>query len=387
MSRSSRLLLLALAGLVAARWLPRRRCGEGRLALQAGAEEQSLRAGSGHDLLHAQGQAAARRQAQGRQAAAVDCFYVYPTVSDQQTLLATKAKDPEIRSIALYQAARYSQHCRVFAPVYRQVTLAGLLGGDQGGEIDRDIPYNDVREAWRTYLRKYNKGRGVVLVSHSQGTFVLRRLVAEEIDRKPKARRKLVSAILLGGNVTVKKGRDRGGDFRNVRACRAKRQTVRGGVLDLQRHASGERGVRPHRDERARGALHEPGRARRRLGADHADQPERAVRPWVDDRRGDHDHRRKLPTAKTPWIEIPNAYTRALLARRRGGRAQHRSRARRAGLPPVAGRFVACTWWTRTSRREPGRARQDADRRLRVAPLAAGQAAADARQRAALLRG
>ena len=69
----------------------------------------------------------------------MDCFYVYLTVSDQQTLLATKAKDPEIRSIALYQAARYSQHCRVFAPVYRQVTLAGLLGGDQGGEIDRDI--------------------------------------------------------------------------------------------------------------------------------------------------------------------------------------------------------------------------------------------------------
>ena len=122
----------------------------------------------------------------------MDCFYVYPTVSDQQTPLATKAKDPEIRSIALYQAARYSQHCRVFAPVYRQVTLAGLLGGDQGGEIDRDI-LTTTFEAWRTYLRKYNKGRGVVLVSHSQGTFVLRRLVAEEIDRKPKARRKLTS--------------------------------------------------------------------------------------------------------------------------------------------------------------------------------------------------
>ena len=35
----------------------------------------------------------------------VDCFYVYPTVSDQQTRLATKRVDPELRSIALYQAA------------------------------------------------------------------------------------------------------------------------------------------------------------------------------------------------------------------------------------------------------------------------------------------
>src|SRR3954468_2001133 len=37
----------------------------------------------------------------------VACFYVYPTVSDQQTRLATKRVDPEIRSIALYQAARF----------------------------------------------------------------------------------------------------------------------------------------------------------------------------------------------------------------------------------------------------------------------------------------
>jgi hypothetical protein len=36
----------------------------------------------------------------------VDCFYVYPTVSDQKRLLATRAIAPEERSIALYQAAR-----------------------------------------------------------------------------------------------------------------------------------------------------------------------------------------------------------------------------------------------------------------------------------------
>lgn len=37
-------------------------------------------------------------------------------------------------------------------------------------------------------------------------------------------RRRLISALLLGGNVTVSKGSDRGGDFRNVRACRSGRQ-------------------------------------------------------------------------------------------------------------------------------------------------------------------
>jgi len=155
--------------------------------------------------------------------AKIDCFYVYPTVSDQPTPFATRAIDPEIRSIALYQAARYSQHCRVFAPVYRQATVAGL-GGIRGTSAEAERAYNDVRSAWRTYLRKFNKGRGVVIMGHSQGTFVLRRMVREEVDPKPKVRRKLVSAILLGGNVTVRKGGDVGGDFKHIRACRSKRQ-------------------------------------------------------------------------------------------------------------------------------------------------------------------
>ena len=59
----------------------------------------------------------------------VDCFYVYPTVSNQQSRLATRRVDPEIRSIALYQAARFSQLCRVYAPVYRQATVPALQAG------------------------------------------------------------------------------------------------------------------------------------------------------------------------------------------------------------------------------------------------------------------
>ena len=153
----------------------------------------------------------------------IDCFYVYPTVSNQTTLQATLAIDPELRSIALYQAARYSRDCRVFAPVYRQITLAGLASTAVTPEM-RATAYADVRAAWRDYLRHYNKGRGVVLVSHSQGTFVLRELVAKEIDPKPAVRRQIVSAILLGGNVEVKSGRSAGGDFKHVKACRSAKQ-------------------------------------------------------------------------------------------------------------------------------------------------------------------
>ncbi|HKP20990.1 MAG TPA: DUF3089 domain-containing protein [Thermoleophilaceae bacterium] len=153
-----------------------------------------------------------------------DCFYVYPTVSDQQRPQATKVVDDVLRSIVLQQTARYSRDCRVFAPVYRQVTIQGLLNPSTVTPEMREEAYADVREAWRTYLRKYNHGRGVIFVSHSQGTFVLRDLIAKEVDGKPAVRRRLISALLLGGNVAVRKGGDRGGDFKHVRACRSRSQ-------------------------------------------------------------------------------------------------------------------------------------------------------------------
>ncbi|MCW3038437.1 MAG: hypothetical protein JWM31_342 [Solirubrobacterales bacterium] len=154
----------------------------------------------------------------------VDCFYVYPTVSNQLGPNATKANEPEEQSIALYQASRFQQQCRVFAPIYRQLTLASIF---DGGFTDatRKIAYDDVLAAWKDYLAHENHGRGIVLIGHSQGTGVLRRLIHDQIDPDPALRKQLVSALLLGGNVTVKAGSDRGGDFENVPLCTKDGQT------------------------------------------------------------------------------------------------------------------------------------------------------------------
>jgi Protein of unknown function (DUF3089) len=162
-----------------------------------------------------------RKNARG---APIDCFYVYPTVSDQQTTNANLHIDPEQLAIAHYQASRFSQTCRVWAPMYRQLTLVGIADPSKGTRAASKKAYVGVRAAWREYLAKHNHGRGFVLIGHSQGSFVLRQLIAEEIDKRPAVRRRMVSALLLGGNVTVRKGRDSGGDFRNVRACRSATQ-------------------------------------------------------------------------------------------------------------------------------------------------------------------
>lgn len=155
----------------------------------------------------------------------VDCFYVYPSVSAQPTLNANLNVDPELRAVAEYQVSRFSQTCRVFAPVYPQLTVVATSAAGAQATEARAVAYQGVLSAWRDYLAHDNKGRGVVFIGHSQGAGMLTQLVSSEIDPNPKLRRRLVSAVLLGGNVTVAAGRDVGGDFQSIRACRRRNQT------------------------------------------------------------------------------------------------------------------------------------------------------------------
>jgi hypothetical protein len=156
----------------------------------------------------------------------VDCFYVYPTVSDEKTPNSDLTIQDTETSIALYQASRYSQYCKVYAPMYRQVTLAGAgLGGTStGGAPDPALGLGDVRAAFADYLKHFNHGRGFVLIGHSQGSGVLRAMIAKDVDRKPAVRARLLSAILLGGNVLVKGNTGIGGDFKHIPACRSPKQ-------------------------------------------------------------------------------------------------------------------------------------------------------------------
>jgi hypothetical protein len=88
---------------------------------------------------------------------------------------------------------------------------------------DRPLAYNDVVDAWNYYLQHDNQGRGVVLIGHSQGSGVLTRLITSEIDGKP-VQGQLVSALLLGTNLSVPKGKEVGGAFKNIPLCRSASQ-------------------------------------------------------------------------------------------------------------------------------------------------------------------
>ncbi len=160
--------------------------------------------------------------------APVDCFYVYPTVSTDATPNSDMNPDAAELNVIAQQFARFGSVCSTYAPSYRQVTLAGLrraLGaGGGGGSLDHGVQYDDVRDAWNYYLDHDNKGRPFVLIGHSQGSFILQRLIREEIDGKP-VQARMVSAILAGATLAVPRGKDVGGTFQHIALCRDATQT------------------------------------------------------------------------------------------------------------------------------------------------------------------
>ena len=125
--------------------------------------------------------------------APIDCFYVY----------------------------RFASKCRPFAPLYRQLTLAGLRKRMASGafSFESGVQFDDVRNAWRAYLKRDNQGRGVVLVSHSQGSFILMELLRQEIEGTP-IQKQIVSALIIGATLEAPTGKDVGGALKVMPLCR-----------------------------------------------------------------------------------------------------------------------------------------------------------------------
>ena len=155
----------------------------------------------------------------------VDCFYVYPTVSNQRTDNADLRIQAAEIGAAVSQASPFSQVCRVWAPMYRQRTETSLAKGLGSDPTADSVAYESLLSGWTDYLRHDNDGRPVVFIGHSQGAAMLIRLLTSQVDDDPTLRARTVSAIIAGGNVAVPTGQVVGGTFRHLPLCTAAGQT------------------------------------------------------------------------------------------------------------------------------------------------------------------
>jgi len=178
-------------------------------------------------------------QPEGSQDHDFDCFYVYPTVN----LSAEPGNDTDFSNIDLQldpllnQAARFTEVCRVFAPLYRQATIGTNSAPPAVLAPILQLAYGDVRDAFAHYMGQYNEGRNFAIIAHSQGTSMTTRLVQDFIDRSDFLRSRLVSALLIGGGVTVPEGELVGGSFENLPLCTSILQS--GCVIAYRSYADG----------------------------------------------------------------------------------------------------------------------------------------------------
>ena len=166
-----------------------------------------------------------------------DCFYVYPTVD-----LTTNGNMTDFSDISLVldpivaQAARFSDMCTIYAPLYRQVafsaaalpTSAPDAGGDAGSGSGLSglmtspaaaLALQDVHDAFHYYLDHFNTGRKFVIMGHSQGSATLAKLMQTDVDTVSSVRSLMISALLIGGGTTVAPGQNVNGTFKNIPTC------------------------------------------------------------------------------------------------------------------------------------------------------------------------
>ncbi|MEL6133655.1 MAG: DUF3089 domain-containing protein [Bacteroidota bacterium] len=135
--------------------------------------------------------------------AQVDVFFIHPTswiknegwnASLSDTSLNRRTDTYVIKN----QATVFNASCRVYAPRYRQMCLGGFYTDDLASErAALELAYQDVRAAFEYYLKHFNKGRPLIIASHSQGTFHGVQLVKTYFDGKP-LQSQLIAAYLVG---------------------------------------------------------------------------------------------------------------------------------------------------------------------------------------------
>ncbi len=159
----------------------------------------------------------------------VDVFFIHPTTytaEEKKTGWNARTDDAELNaktdfSPILYQASIFNEVGRVFAPRYRQAHLSAYYPRTKEDTIAAlnafNLAYSDVKTAFLYFLQNENKGRPIIIASHSQGSTHAQRLLLEFFDNTL-LYNKLVAAYIPGMYLNTEQ-------FVNIRPCITPQQT------------------------------------------------------------------------------------------------------------------------------------------------------------------
>jgi len=136
----------------------------------------------------------------------VAVFFVHPTSYVARDAWNAAFDEPISRDrAALFvqgMASPFNEAESIWAPRYRQAAIGAFLTAKPEAAQAIDLAYADVGAAFEIFTRHLRPGQPIALAGHSQGAFLLRRLMRDRIAGTPLADR-LVGAWIIGWPVSL----------------------------------------------------------------------------------------------------------------------------------------------------------------------------------------
>lgn len=135
-----------------------------------------------------------------------DVFFIHPTTDYTGETWVAAIDKPSTNAITdngvmAGQAAAFNKCCTIYAPRYRQITIAAYRQEDLSvPKRGLEIAYGDVRRAFHHFLSVRDASRPFILASHSQGTSHVLRLLQDEV-LNTSLQKQLVAVYGIGGRV------------------------------------------------------------------------------------------------------------------------------------------------------------------------------------------